>query len=666
MTTTDAPPNLLTVPDDVHVLLKREAIDELCDFAAYNRAILSDVHMTYQHIERGIPLFYGLDWEIMYVYANPWSRAAFQAELVRYLIEEDTTPLTLLPGTVEEFFRFIKYAKRQAIEARSLVQSLKKEDVTDSTISCARSLCERNNLGEDAASTNVDLRRLSSALLDIASRHDTALDRLDILFNSGRLVDLISLYDETDDALFEDDLVRHFLQTLASKRSGPDYLRKNESDARNLATVVKYSERERVRWQRSKGQHTGKVLRLLTNTPSLLEMDIAVYHHDLRRLAVRSPEGLFQGIGHSLALRTVFEACYATAISRLCDNEPTRCRQLSAKQLERARMLEILATRIDNHDRDRQHIGQLERGAFEHVIEDTLPRLGEYFLGDVWYKIVRELMVANAVEAMSKQSIESGTERKVHLLDRGIAAPGIGDLDSYRTSQVEKVRFVYRKKNKKPADLLAQFGVVDREPDLLGPSAPRRWVVENAFRMNGEEIITVDKWDDDDCLYASWPCRLTEREIIAVIDLIFYVTDGLLSGTSYRGEMQAVFEEGVFSCRLSKLPLENRLTRDRYAGALTAAREANPEIPGERQVPSQIRCDTDVCAIDFDCPPGFIDPGISFGLVDESLFDVVLEVFRRTSEWGGRWKYFPQLKEVLREGMGCLLNGLEGASRERD
>ena len=643
MTDISSHANQITIPDDVEVNLRRELIDELGYFAAYNRAILSDVHATFEHMEEGVGLTYGLDFEVIYAYANPWSRDADHAEMVRYIIEEDKTPLTLLPGTVEELFDYIRHVEEQRLTVEKLRERLEAGDTSDSTIQCALSLCKSHSLGKYGSSRKVSLPRLSLALLEISESYSNALRRTEELVGSDRIVDLASLQPFPDEPIYNEALARHFVVRLATVRKGSRYRRKNEADAKNIATIVQHAQLESKALEKEPEKYKGCILRLLTNTHCILDMQIEPYNDKVIRSLAKPLKGTIDGIPHSLGVRSFFEACYAAAMINCYGSDKTQCRQKSSHQLQRARLLEIAAESFDENERNRRKIYRGDTARLRRAVDVILPDFAKEFLTDKWYQTVKSLLVVDAREQESKKWLKEKEMTWWVPLTAEISDLARQRLLDIQRSTATKVEFNFKKSA--PKGVLAKVGVTENEPQLVGEGAPKRWIVENIFVSGGEEIFTFDRLDGVLC--GSWPCGLVEAAVVRLVNRLFLVEEGLLAKNAYHGEVLVVYGDEEYICRLCKLPLKSRLTLERYRDLLSNLKDLEAGVPGETEVPSEIRCDTTVCSVKLDLLVQREDEGIMFAFKDSALVDVLLVIFQETSSWAEGWQYAAELNKFI-------------------
>lgn len=332
----------LSLPRSKHAHEVRDLIEERSWFAACNEEILSDVYATFQRMEVGLKLVYGLDFEIIYIYANPWSRQATQASLVEYIIEEDKTPLTLLPGSVEELYEFLDTTKGRLKEVRELLAYLQKKEASDATIEAARRLCASGGLGEFGSSSSTDLDTLGRGLVAVKERYTRATTRISALLSSPRVVPLRGLFKQ-DVPTYEQPIADRIGIRLSTYegRAGLDRQRSNRRDAMNIATIIQHSLAEADAYEATPEKYEGSFLRLLTNTDCLLKYPVNEYVDIIPQRLARTTPGTLSNIQHSLAVRSCFEACYATALLEMFGPDYTSCRKAAGDLITKAKDLQL-------------------------------------------------------------------------------------------------------------------------------------------------------------------------------------------------------------------------------------------------------------------------------------------------------------------------------------
>jgi len=588
--------NYIAIPENVDFKLRRELVYELGLFAAHNLNVLSDVHVTSECIEEGLELFYALDFDVINAYAAPWSRKATHAAIVRYIIEEDPTKLVLLPGTVEEMCAFIKYTKSQKLQANLLKNKLKAGKASGETISAAVNLCKKAELGKYASSAKVNLRQLMLALFEVLERYDRALERIEWLLNNPRVVELSSVYDTPIEILFDEDLANYFFVNLAAVRKGSKHTRANEIDAANIATVLKHTNLQKRVFEQKGDKYRGPFVRLLTNTACVLDASIEGYEEGAIVSIVKPLKDHINSVGHSLAVRSCYEACFAATLAKHCGYDKTLCRQRAHEQYERARILELAIGRLDRRERDLRQSRLIDTQQVKMVIRDYIPQYAKAFVADEWYQTIKDLLATDEIEEKTKSSLlVPERDRWIPLIEL-FSEKDKQRLLAIQRSDLTKVEFTY--KRRPPKDLLARVGIKPRNVQLDRMGGPNRWVVENVFRTGGDEIFTLDQYDD--CIYASWPCKLIELQAVELVNALFEVKDGLLGRRCNGGEFVATFDNGDYVFRLCKLPLKKKINRDEYKSLLSRQKVSGQRTQWEKQIPSELRCDTAICMVKFE------------------------------------------------------------------
>jgi len=310
--------------------------------------------------------------------------------------------------------------------------------------------------------------------------------------------------------------------------------------------------------------------------------------------------------------------------------------------------LEVAAECLDEDERDRRKVRRGNTARIKRVVDDILPKYAEEFITDKWYQIVKNLLVADAREQESKE----WPTRKDAIWWVPLRAE-ISDVARQRLLDIQrstatKVEFHFKKNE--PKSVLGKIGIREDEPPLVGEGAPKRWIVENTFISGGEEIFTFDKLDGT--FYGSWPSGLVEPDAVRLVNRLFLVEEGLLAKNTYDGELLVVNgDEECISC-LCKLPIERTLTLKRYKELLSNLKDLEAKVPGETDVPSEIRCDTTICSVKLDILiQREEDEGIMFAFKDPALVDVLLFTFQETSPMAKGWQYAAELNKLIKKGI---------------
>ncbi|MCK5015999.1 MAG: hypothetical protein KAS32_02915, partial [Candidatus Peribacteraceae bacterium] len=412
----------------------------------------------------------------------------------------------------------------------------------------------------------------------------------------------------------------------------------------NIATVVNHAQIENEKWIADPENYNGQVLRLLTNTRCLLEMPIETYNHEVIASIGKSPKTTLKGIGHSLAVRSVYEAGFATCMLECCQDDVTGCRRMSGKQLEKARLFEIAVEKIDEYERDYGKTRQPDISDTRRIINNILPNYAQDFIKDRWYNTVKRLSVADAQELESKQCLTK-TQDSWWVDPEGLMPTVFeANLEEYSRSDLTKLDYSYT--SNEPSGILAILGISEREIEMPGESPPKRWCVQNVYQTPAKEILTLDKFDET--FYATWPCGISETKTIILINKLFGL-HGIIR--DYKGVIELVYSEGEFIVELCSLPLKKPLSLSEYRRLLCKSREENKDLPGDKQVPSEILCDTTTCSLKIELLILGEDAGIMFAFKSPELIGPLMEAFIHTSSWAHGWEFASTLVDIVREGI---------------
>jgi hypothetical protein len=196
--------------------------------------------------------------------------------------------------------------------------------------------------------------------------------------------------------------------------------------------------------------------------------------------------------------------------------------------------------------------------------------------------------------------------------------------------------------------MLSAFGIIAKDIPPASEDAPKRWSIANMFVANGQEIFTLDH--NNGVIYLSWPCGLTEPQIIDIINEMFVLNNGNLVTRCGQGVLCFVYGEEGKIVEVCGLPLTERITRNTYSQWLESF-DLESGVQLNRLVPSEFRCDTPALYIKFEMTAENIDAGIMCAYENVELTEIVLQVFEHTSSWANEWLYARQLNDFIRSGV---------------
>ncbi len=197
---------------------KESLLDEMSKFATASTQILSDLLATFQRQEGSVQLIYGLDFDIIYSYANPWANNSELAKIVKYVIENDETPFTLLPGTVEELWNYLDYTTQKRNIAKSLKDRIIKEKPSEVIVECVKQLIKTSSLGEQGKSIACDLNMLAKLLLDLEERYNYSISKIEYLLNSPKMRKLKDIYADANASTYQEDVFNNLFIRLTTIR----------------------------------------------------------------------------------------------------------------------------------------------------------------------------------------------------------------------------------------------------------------------------------------------------------------------------------------------------------------------------------------------------------------------------------------------------------------
>lgn len=633
-----------------------EAIDELDWFVARSGQMLTDALVTFQRMEAGPQLFYGLDFEIIFAYANPWSRKASQAKIVQYLVEQDRTPFVLLPGTLEELKTFIDFANRKKVESKRVIEALRTKGATKETMSAARSLCESAsdpestiNLGEGASSRDVSLDQVAYAVIQAADRYVVALRRIDQLLRSGRHRELQSVFPDDTEEYWNEGCAVILADRMYRYRQDRH---KNLPDARNLAVIAHHGNQESRKFARDQRKYlnTGVMLRLLTNTRCLFEIDMNPYYSDsfLQQVA-QTDRNTRNEVAHPFALRNCVEAALAAAIQQQFEvDNHSACRNMASDYKYSILRLRGILNQIENQARNYYFRGDYDTERLKKAIED-ISKLSEgqdavEFLTDPWYSTMKHLFLDYDREFENKTCVGllPAEFEPIDIDTRYISASISSDI---RKSSLQKIACLSPDYTKSFLDMFNMD--VHLNAVKAGGEELKTFVLTAPELPKGVYVARIDQFEDT--WYAEWMSSLSIQEALVLVSSIFVEKSGSLSQAKYNGALflntcNALIDEEPVLDKLCALPLNSELSMAEYMELVQVLSKMRDVSNIE---PIDIRCDTAICHLRIDIAPVSGRPGILFAFRDTKILPILIEVFQKTSPFGGCDLCIKKIKETV-------------------
>ncbi len=704
----------LNLPNGVKALPKDEFLQDLSWLAVKHNEILADVVKTFQHNERNIKVVYGLDFDVIYTYANPWDREANHSNLVNYILEKNAVPMTLLPGTVCEYRRYINKLKEQDEQVESMLAYLNEKNLNiyDKTIDTVLKICNVQNKSQLTAQIRqlmkVSLKdRLKEMTMEARMMNGFARMRLQGLLDNKMLIPLRDLYSKVPDEIWDDGIFNEVFSELAVIRKGEKFRYSNAYDALNLATVIKHSSLE-GEICRSRRNYEGSILRLLTNTDSIMKMRLEKYKNSVGEQLIKQFHIVKSDIRHSFAVRSCFEAAYASVVSDYFQGERERT-EAALEEYNSMNLIKYALVHVDliaHQDAGRQDMLTEDGGKYissakwdvlkwKHVVDSGISRYmdlelrevpkSEELLGKCVRHFASSPILNGVMELLLSDSKENSMRRG--FLDTAFMAGSQDagfkteqgesgfwwqeDRDSiiyyinqryysYSKSMLSKLEYVYDDQYV-PDDeslnysenRLSLMGVTMGD-NLYNNGSKANFSIwlHNEFSKPSERIFNLEYTDD--MYYVTWPLYFNTQfaliEVLSMLNRIFNSRTGILAGKrDFVGELFAVYSSTGEEVKLFDLPVKSRSkdVNDPVSTAFIASC-----LRGKTDIPSYFICDTEICTIRIDIIAlGFV-PGIIVTFYDESLMKDVLRIFKLTSYWGQQKEIYQHFEKLLLQRLG--------------
>jgi hypothetical protein len=307
-----------------------------------------------------------------------------------------------------------------------------------------------------------------------------------------------------------------------------------------------------------------------------------------------------------------------------------------------------ILTQIENQARNYYFRGDYDTERLKKAIED-LSKLSEgqdavEFLTDPWYSTVKYLFLDYEREFENKTCVGllPAAFEPIDIDTRCISASISSDI---RKSSFQKIACISPDDTKSVLDMF-NMGV-HLNAVKAGGEELKTFVLAAPELPKGVYAARIDQFEDT--WYAEWRCSLSIEEALALVSSIFMEKGGSLSQAVYNGALflntcNALIDEEPVLDKLCALPLDSKLPMAKYIELVQVLSQMRDVSNIE---PIDIRCDTTICHLRIDIAPVGEQPGILFAFRDTKILPILIEVFQKTSPFGGCDLCIEKIKETV-------------------
>lgn len=577
------------------------------------------------------------------------------------------------------------------------------------TLQVVKTLCEQGGLGARRASRGLKFLRILELRMRLLERYTNALRRLNKLLNCGRFVELSDIFRDKNVVLYDEEMLSRVRSDIANERQRNDFKagrvlesQNDLADAKNYLTVVRHAEEEQAAYRSDPKAYRGYLLRLLTNTPTLLRFGAIEqlypnpgYNGEAGWLTderFEVPYGVLERVRHSFAIRTLFEATYACALRRHCRHrkalgEPTSPSKVASDEMTKRHTIQMLleveatkmhATRIADQGGEERALRNIVKNLekiWEILAQDD-PTLGNVLDGP-WNQTLRHLYseVQLDIETQNMQrqpdSLGSGEEPWFEVdrdeLSRLLGNPEVQRSLATQTVQAEDREALASAWRIAGLEDLRKFGARYEDSDILGSANGRRLVISNCFYAGAPRLVMFERLDG--IYYLTWQRHLSVKRIIPILNAFFgpqavgrlSEAEGVLLLSFNRDEAPGGYLNDelapLYTVELARLPFKSIMDDVEYLKRFVQIefRDTAEEAAEGRPRPVKLSCDSKLYNLMFDVTPVDGPAQISVAFKDGSLLDEILGIMEQSNPW-------PQEDSRLKKG---FIDAVRIAAAER-
>jgi hypothetical protein len=453
----------------------------------------------------------------------------------------------------------------------------------------------------------------------------------------------MEIFKNKDEPIYNEYLMNSIFIQLVSFRGGEHKKKANLADAKNIATIIQHSKQESQSLYSNPDNYSGYFLRLLTTTNCIFKLNLDDLYEDIvGKYKVKTLPTIIQYIKHSLAVRSCFEAVYATVISNHFKDDIHKCREVANNFFLRTEQFAVDLNFLDGEEWNYRFSGQKDTIRIEKLMKHLIPT----FIIDPCYQTMKYLLVQDIHEHLNKQELYPENDVWWEPNIEQITQIGKRYLREIEKSDLTKTDLYYKKQP--PKDLLKKLGISDKIITSKDNTEYKRWIIQNNFTIPKEELFVFDY--NNDIFYTSWPCNIKESQALNIINRLFILGSKLIPTEKNSGEVLIVFENGNRIEKLCNLPLKQNLDYNEYKELLLIIEH---KCEKKNVLPSQIWCDTIKCNLRFDLYiiDKYISQGILFAFKDIEIIEDLIYLFKETSPWATNWPYSDNFSKFFENGI---------------
>jgi hypothetical protein len=620
------------------------------------------------------PVIYGMDFDLIYAYAFPWSMDAIHAIFVGHVLRTLKTKNFMPFGSVAETFRKTNQLYPRLFDLKYL-QELKGYDSTNERkYELFFDLCQQleMNIDEEKGSIVADSTRIAREIVELVSRAGFALGRLNSFLGDTKRLGLSQVLGEDVNIVYGDPMVRQkLMERFAGMKSRKDYSRNNRADAINLSSIYKYNALDEKQ-KKNLPEHGKYIIQLFTGTDALTSEMTARMIPEMEILdkKINFFPMYRDSLGHPSMLVTTLELLYFSSIMEYAEQSRPKAMNELSQRFTQCLEAEAFLGEMDMRlplTREDKFINQfLSDSEQTDRIEQSIEKLG-YLLNEPIFKEIFSILTNETNREEVRRYFNLARVKRFKQLDSTYA------IELANVNVADNIDVLLDKIPEKFKELATAlksdcigddgrgdehrlFSLHDLEPmeiENLPQSQGKRYriysktIAEETAPYNKEYYDEILIFDYNDSYALHWTTLLPMNAIFALVETIFIKAPYPWFTQNDRAFISLVLFNGdsrTIDCKQIK-----KLSFDVQKCYEVIDREASSQIP---YLPHQIRVHTQKAEYAFELLPEPTKTHRFISIQSETrLLDELKHLFEATSTMPGFW---PAFENTLKQNLAVV------------
>jgi hypothetical protein len=538
----------------------------LMDSYSRARSVMSEIYLSVALRNQGYTIVYGLDFDLIYSYINPYDLYSDNAYLINQIINNKFNKFVLLPGTIQELVHFWKDIEVRIIDIESVLSKLKEDYQTPATLDAARQIIESQNsrFGQSGTNVKINFDSLTKTLIQCLGIYSTSTKRIEDLLYSENLFSLDIVFTSDFSKIYSENIQIELNNRMSAFRTGRRYVYPNQNDSTNLASIINY-------YNECDLDKTKIVFRFLSGTKILKEIEKAfTYKADsfFKHKAVELRVPIYEHIS-SFTLTEAFITYWENKVIQIFNGELN----LTLKFI-------IQVLRVLNNYYPYSSDKNMQMQIYKALIPKE-KELALYNVQELWIfsKHVTRFLFSSHPHGLEKQDKISLITRLIDLYDKNIDYRDTLRNFSFENkvnldSNVQQITTDQLDKNK---NFLEKIGLKFTN-SKIGSNG-----ILTKIQKNLDTILAYQRIDSNNSIYI-WHNKTTTD---LLRDLVNFINDSL-DILKVSGEIRLVFEDSDEQLLIQEFPVKNRLNPDRVLIKFLKAVDKTHKVPKEIILDSQL------------------------------------------------------------------------------